>query len=72
MHSTRVQLPVNSRIELRVFDVLEREVATLVNERMQAGHQKVSFDAQHLASGMYIFRLKAGNTVITKKLALIK
>jgi alpha-tubulin suppressor-like RCC1 family protein len=66
------QLPVNSKVELRVFDVLGREVAMLVNERMTPGYHKVTFDAGNLASGMYIYRLKAGNTVITKKLTLIK
>ncbi len=68
----RYQLPVNSRVELRVFDMLGREVAMLVNGQVQAGHHQVTFEARNLASGMYIYRLKAGNKVITRKLTLIK
>lgn len=66
------QLPENSKVTLQVFDVLGREVATLVNEQMEAGYHQVSFNASNLASGMYIYRLQAGDQVFTKKLTLIK
>lgn len=66
------QLPVNSQVSLKVYDMLGREVSVLVNGPIQAGYHQITFNAQNLASGMYIYRLKAGNTIITRKLTLIK
>lgn len=66
------QLPEAAKVELRVYDLLGREVAILVNERVQAGYHEVNFEAGNLSSGMYIYRLKAENQVFTKKLTLIK
>ncbi len=66
------QLPTNGKVQLQVFDMLGRQVAELVNGQVEAGYHQVNFDARNLASGMYIYRLQAGNSVITKKLTLIK
>ncbi len=67
------QLPVNSEVSLKVFDMLGREVASLIEgKRMSAGMHSLTFDAGNLSSGMYIYRLQAGNQVFTKKLTLIK
>ncbi|MEX0609572.1 MAG: T9SS type A sorting domain-containing protein [Balneolaceae bacterium] len=67
------QLPVSSEVRLEVFDVMGRKVATLIDgESKSAGRYNITFDARHLASGMYIYRLRAGNSVFTKKLTLIK
>ena len=68
----RFKLPENSKVQLQVFDVLGRQVAELVNRRVEAGFHQITFDARNLASGMYIYRLQVGNSVITKKLTLIK
>jgi hypothetical protein len=57
---------------LKVFDVLGREVATLVDEIKQAGEYKVTWDAAKMASGIYFYRLQAGAFVETKKMMLIK
>ena len=57
---------------LKVYDVLGREVATLVNEVKQAGTYTVRFDASNLASGVYLYRLKSGNLVDVKKFVLLK
>jgi len=66
-------IPEQSRVRLEVFDVLGRKVATLLDgENKTAGRYSVRFDARNLASGMYIYRLQAGNKTITKKLTLIK
>ncbi len=66
-------VPSTSKVHLEVFDVLGRKVATLINgESIVAGRYQIQFDAKHLASGMYIYRLQAGNLVVTKKLTLIK
>ena len=66
------QLPENGMVRLQVFDMLGREVATLVDGRISAGEHSVTFDAGNLSSGVYIYRLQAGNNVFTKKLTLIK
>lgn len=68
----RYQLPSNENIRLEVFDLLGRKVSTLVNERQSAGHYSVTFDASHLASGFYIYRLRAGDFIQSKKLFLVK
>lgn len=66
------QLPVNSEVLLKVFDMLGREVATLVNGKQAAGKHQVSFNASELSSGMYIYQLKASDIVQTRKMMLIK
>ena len=62
----------NMRITLKVYDVLGRDVATLVNEEQPAGFYEVKFDAAALASGMYIYRLTAGRFSSVKKMLLVK
>jgi len=62
----------NLRVQLKVYDLLGREVATLVNEEKPAGSFEVSFDASHLSSGTYFYRLHAGDYIETKKLVLLK
>jgi hypothetical protein len=68
----RYQLPVSSQITLKVYDVLGREVATLVNENKQAGNYTVSFDASKCSSGVYFYKLQTGNFVQTKRMMLVK
>ncbi|MFY0696370.1 MAG: T9SS type A sorting domain-containing protein [Balneola sp.] len=66
-------VPENGEVTLEVFDVIGRKVATLMRgEHKTAGRYTINFDASNLASGMYIYRLQAGSSVITKKLTLIK
>ena len=59
-------------VSLKVYDVLGREVATLVNERMNGGSYVVTFDASKLPSGVYFYRLIAGNNTAIMKMVLIK
>lgn len=74
----RYKIPQNGHVTLKVFDVLGREVATLVNEEKLPGDYEVTFDAGHsgqgrgIASGVYFYTLKAGNYSSTKKLILMK
>ncbi|MEX0845385.1 MAG: T9SS type A sorting domain-containing protein [Balneolaceae bacterium] len=65
-------LPVNSEVRLEVFDLLGRKVATLVDERMQAGSHEIQFNAQNLSSGVYFYQLKTELTSLTKKMLLLK
>ena len=59
-------------VSLKVYNLLGQLVATLVNRRMAAGRYVTNWDASHLASGVYIYRLHAGNFIVTKKLILMK
>ncbi len=61
-----------SNISLKVYDVLGREIATLVNEEKLAGEYEVQFDGSGLPSGIYFYQLKAGEYVETKKFVLMK
>ena len=61
-----------SLVRLKVYNMLGQEVATLLNSRMNSGVQTVQFDASNLASGMYIYRLQAGENTKTMKMLLIK
>lgn len=72
--STNIEfsLPQTSNVELRVFDLTGREVVSLVSGVKTAGNHTVSFDASQLSSGVYIYRLKAGEFVQTRKMLLIK
>jgi|GEM_PF-2540995 len=65
-------LPESGDVALQVFDLLGREVAILVQDRMEAGHHRVTFDASSMASGIYIYRLIAGKFSSTRKMLLIK
>ena len=66
------QLPVNSVVTLKVYDILGRLVSTLVEDRQTAGNHSVTFNAGNLSSGVYFYRLSAGSFVQTKKLTLLK
>jgi len=66
------QLPAYSHVKLKVFDLLGREVATLVNEEKAPGNYEVIFNAQNLSSGIYFYRMEAGSFSQTKKLLFLK
>ena len=65
-------IPHSSFAILKVYDILGREVATLVNEEMHPGSYKVTWDAGGFASGVYFYRFRAGESVETKKLILVR
>ena len=65
-------LPENGIVDLRIYDMLGREVATLVNEVRTAGYYTVNFDASKLSSGIYFYRMNAGKYSSIKKMAVIK
>ena len=72
--STKIswQSPVSSHQTLKIYDVLGNEVATLVNEHRNAGSYEVDFNASALSSGVYFYRIQAGDFVETKKMMLVK
>ena len=62
----------SAHVTLKVYDVLGREVATLLNETKQPGNYEVKFDGANLPSGIYFYTLRAGDFLQTKKLILLK
>jgi len=66
------QIPEKSFVTIKVYDVLGNEVATLVNEEKPAGNYEVRFSASSLSSGIYFYRLQAGDFIETKKMLLLK
>jgi subtilisin-like proprotein convertase family protein len=74
--STRIKysIPSGTKVELKVFDLLGRETAVLVNDYKQAGNYEVEFSTvgKGIASGIYFYKLTAGNFSIVKKLILLK
>ena len=59
-------------VSLKVYDILGKEVKTLVNEVKPAGIYKVLFDRSNLASGVYFYKIEAGDFLSIKKMMLLK
>jgi hypothetical protein len=68
----RFEIPYEQQVELKIFDILGREVKTLYNDLAPAGIMAIDFKADDLASGTYIYRLKTNSFISTKKLLLLK
>jgi hypothetical protein len=62
----------NGGVSLKIFDILGKEITTLVNEQLSPGTYEVTFDGSNLASGIYFYQLRSGDFVESKKLILIK
>jgi len=65
-------IPEQSYVELKIYDVLGNEVASLVNTTQEAGKYDIKFDASGLSSGLYIYKLNAGNFTSSRKMMLLK
>ncbi len=70
--SIKYSLKQDGFVSLKVFDILGKEVATLVNENKIQGRYNINFDASHLASGIYIYKLQVNDYVSSKKMLLLK
>jgi len=68
----RYALPESGQVTLEVYNVLGQRVAVLVDEVMQPGSYTVSFDANRLASGVYMYRISANGQILTRKMTLVK
>ena len=68
----KFSIPKSGVVTLKVFNLLGQEVATLINEEMNAGSYKVNFDASKLGSGVYFYKLQTGNHSATRKMLLLK
>jgi archaellum component FlaG (FlaF/FlaG flagellin family) len=68
----KYEIPKTSPVLIKVYDIIGREVAVLVNEVKEPGMYQVSFDSKNLASGIYIYKMVAGNFTSVKKMNLLK
>ena len=68
----RFSLPVSRFVVLKIYDVLGKEIAVLINEQLSAGEHSVQFNAADIPSGIYFYSLHAGTFTSTKKLVLMK
>jgi hypothetical protein len=65
-------IPKDDFVSLKVYDILGKEIETLIENNLSAGIHKIDFNANNLSSGIYIYRLKTGNTIIEKRMHLLK
>lgn len=72
MTTIEYRLPENGHVVLRVYDILGREIETLVDEPKMAGDYRITFHSDQRSSGIYLCRLQVGNRVETRKLLLLK
>ncbi len=72
--STKIEysVPTDSKVVLKVYDVIGREIKTLINEEKAAGNYKIQFDATDLTSGIYFYKIQAGSFSQVKKMILLK
>jgi hypothetical protein len=63
---------MNNFVSLKVYNLLGQEVATLVNKQQQAGNYEVKFDGSRLPTGVYVYRITAGDFAAQKKMLLLK
>lgn len=68
----RYRLPVTSHVTLKVYNLPGQEVATLVNKQLKRGNYEVMWDAAGFPSGVYFYRLQAGELASTGKMILLK
>jgi Secretion system C-terminal sorting domain len=66
------QIPTSGMVSIKVYDVLGKEVATLVNEEKPAGSYEANFNAANLSSGIYFYKIQSGSFIETKKMILLK
>ena len=68
----RYEIPVAGKVNLKIFDIIGREVAAFVNQEQQSGNHLFDFNAGKLSSGVYFYTLESGSFVQTKKMMLLK
>lgn len=65
-------IPQESFVTLKIYDILGREITTLVNQKVDSGNYAIEFDGSYLSSGVYFYRMQADNFYMTKKLIVLK
>ena len=68
----KFELPAASYVSQKVYNLLGQEIATLITRELSAGYHETSFDGLRLPSGVYLYRIQAGEFIQTKKMILLK
>ncbi|MBZ0177954.1 MAG: T9SS type A sorting domain-containing protein, partial [Melioribacteraceae bacterium] len=68
----KYQIPRRTNVEIKVFDILGKEIVVLVDEIKEAGRYQINFAASKLSSGVYFYQLQSGINIITKKMLLLR
>jgi len=68
----KYSIPQSSPVQIKVFDVLGKEIQTLVNEEKPVGTYEITWNAENLPSGIYFYQLRAGSFIETKKMTLLR
>jgi hypothetical protein len=66
------EIPNSDFVTLKIYDILGNEIRTLINEPMETGKYNIDFGAEGLASGVYVYQLRAGNFLSSQKMMLLK
>ena len=69
---TNYDIPNDNLVTIKIYDILCKELLSLVNEFKQAGSYSVTFDATNYPSGVYYYKIKTGSFIQVKKMVLIK
>lgn len=65
-------IPESGNVRITIYNLMGQKISTLINQKQSAGTHQIDFDASHLSSGVYFYRLEAGNQVRVKKMTLLK
>jgi len=68
----KYDIPTSSFVNISIYNAIGEKIITLVNEQREAGQHFINFDSGNMSSGIYIYRMSAGNNIITKKMILIR
>ncbi len=68
----RYSIPVEGKVKIKIFDILGREVSTLLDRNHKAGNYSIEFDGSNLSSGIYFYRLRCGNFIETMKMIFLR
>ena len=67
-----LSIPKQSNVTIKIYNVIGKEIETLVNAEKSAGNYKLTWNAENLPGGVYFYKLQTGNFVETKKMSLLK
>jgi len=65
-------LPEEQQVQIKIYDIIGKVVKVLINKKMKAGYHEIEFNAQNISSGVYFYRLNAGDFVNVKKMVVLK
>ncbi len=68
----RFEIPTASHVNIKVYNIIGKEVAELLNDKLEGGNHEIVFNANNLPSGLYIYKIAAGNFISSKKMMLVK